>query len=129
MSRTVDIFVDSQVGIKTLVEEIEFLLYIKLQLISYKDDTWYEYHNYRITLTLGEHEFENDRDMNFAEYRYHISVRAVKSKTETNRQYWRDEFARLVFQKLKASQKYPLMLVSDLQVKLEEFCPALSIAN
>ncbi len=129
MSRTVDIFVDSQVGIKTLVEEIESLLSIKLQLIIDLDETWYEYRNYRIIMTLGEHEFENDRDMYFAAHRYHISVRAVKIETETNRQHWRDEFARLVFQKLKASQKYPLMLVSDLQVKLEEFCPVLSIVN
>jgi hypothetical protein len=123
MSESRDIFIDSQTGMANLAKEIESLLDIQFQLISDRYETWYEYRNPRISLTLGEHDFENDRDMNFEQYRYHLSVRALNLDTEAVRKKWRDEFASFVFQKLKATQKYRLMLVEDLQVKLEEFCP------
>lgn len=123
MSESRDIFVDSQAGMANLAKEIESLLDIQFQLISDRYETWYEYSNPRISLTLGEHDFENDREMNFEEYRYHLSVRALNLDTEAERKKWCDDFARFVFQKLKATQKYRLTLVEDLQVKLEEFCP------
>ncbi|WP_017720732.1 hypothetical protein [Kamptonema formosum] len=123
MSESRDIFIDSQTGLANQAKEIESLLDIQFQLISDRYETWYEYRNSRISLTLGEHDFENDRDMNFEEYRYHLSVRALNLDTEAERKKWRDDFASFVFQKLKATQKYRLMLVEDLQVKLEEFCP------
>jgi hypothetical protein len=123
MSESRDIFVDSEAGMANLAKEIESLLNIQFQLISDRYETWYEYRNPRISLTLGEHDFENDRDINFEEYRYYLSVIALNLDTEAERKKWRDEFASFVFQKLKATQKYRLMLVEDLQVKLEEFCP------
>lgn len=123
MSESRDIFIDSQTGMANLAKEIESLLDIQFQLISDRYETWYEYRNPRINLTLGEHDFENDRDMNFEQYRYHLSVIALNLDTEAVRKKWRDDLASFVFQKLKATQKYRLMLVEDLQVKLEEFCP------
>ncbi len=123
MSESRDIFIDSQTGMANLAKEIESLLDIQFQLISDRYETWYEYRNPRISLTLGEHDFENDRDMNFEQYRYHLSVIALNLDTEAVRKKWRDDFASFVFQKLKATQKYRLMLVEDLQLKLEEFCP------
>lgn len=123
MSESRDIFIDSQTGMANLAKEIESLLDIQFQLISDRYETWYEYRNPRISLTLGEHDFENDRDMNFEQYRYHLSVIALNLDTEAVRKKWRDDLASFVFQKLKATQKYRLMLVEDLQVKLEEFCP------
>lgn len=123
MSESRDIFIDSQTGMANLAKEIESLLDIQFQLISDRYETWYEYRNPRISLTLGEHDFENDRDMNFEQYRYHLSVRALNLDTEAVRKKWRDDLASFVFQKLKATQKYRLMLVEDLQLKLEEFCP------
>ncbi len=123
MSESRDIFIDSPTGIVNLGKEIESLLDIQLHLISDRYETWYEYRNPRISLTLGEHDFENDRDINFEQYRYHLSVRALNLDTEAERKKWRDDFASFVFQKLKATQKYRLMLVEDLQVKLEAVCP------
>lgn len=123
MSETKDIFIDSPTGMANLAKEIASLLDIQLQLISDRYETWYEYRHPQISLTLGEHDFENDRDINFEEYRYHLSVRALNLDSEVERKKWRDEFASFVFQKLKATQKYRLMLLEELQVKLEEFCP------
>jgi hypothetical protein len=83
------------------VKDIESLLAIKLQRITDGEDTFYEFRDPRIVLTVGTHDFDNDRDMHFADYRYHVSVRALNISTEEERQRWRDAFARFVFQRLR----------------------------
>jgi hypothetical protein len=123
MSRSIDIFVDSQAPLGVFVREIELLLGVKLQRRSESGETWYEFRDPRIVLTIGEHDLENDRDMNFADYRYDFSVRALNVKTEEERKQWREEFARAAFEKLKATRRYPLMMVENLGVKLDEFRP------
>ncbi|HYP39132.1 MAG TPA: hypothetical protein VEX13_02130, partial [Chloroflexia bacterium] len=65
-----------------------------------------------------------DRDMNFGEYRYHISIRALNAVDGEERREWGDTFAQQVFKKLKATGKYPLMLTDDLQTRLEEYRPS-----
>ncbi|MCH8291886.1 hypothetical protein IH992_12395 [Candidatus Poribacteria bacterium] len=123
MPKNVDIFVGSEAPIKTFVKEMETLLGIKLHAISDGEEIFYEFRDPQIVLTVGTHDFVNDRDMNFEDYRYDLSVRALNVSTEEHRKKWRDKFVRFVFQKLKASHKYQLMLVEDIQVKLEAFCP------
>jgi hypothetical protein len=123
MSRSVDIFVKSAAEIANFALDIESLFNIKLQLISNRQEFWYEFRNHQISLSLGTHDLENDRDMNFEDYPYHISVRAININTEKERQKWCDDFALFVFDKFKSTNKYSLMLVEDLQKKLEEFSP------
>ncbi|MEZ2230204.1 MAG: hypothetical protein ACBR50_28495 [Microcoleus sp.] len=127
MSRTLDIFVDFPQGLEHLIKELEFILALKFELISDGTDNWYEFHNSTITLTVGNHDFENDRDIKFEEYPYNLSIRALNISNELDRQKWRDDFASYVFQKLKATERYHLMLVDDLQVKLEEFAPLVKV--
>jgi hypothetical protein len=127
MSRTLDIFVDFPQGLEHLIKELEFILALKFELISDGTDNWYEFHNSTITLTVGNHDFENDRDIKFEEYPYNLSIRALNISNELERKKWRDDFASYVFQKLKATERYHLMLVDDLQVKLEEFAPLVKV--
>jgi len=127
MSRTLDIFVDFPQGLEHLIKELEFILALKFELISDGTDNWYEFHNSTITLTVGNHDFENDKDIKFEEYPYNLSIRALNISNELDRQKWRDDFASYVFQKLKATESYRLMLVDDLQVKLEEFAPLVKV--
>ncbi|MEZ2230461.1 hypothetical protein [Microcoleus sp.] len=127
MSRTLDIFVDFPQGLEHLIKELEFILALKLELVSDGIDHWYEFHNSTITLTVGKHDFENDRDIKFEEYPYNLSIRALNISNELDRNKWRDEFASYVLHKLKATESYRLMLVDDLQVKLEEFAPLVKV--
>lgn len=127
MSRTLDIFVDFPQGLEHLIKELEFILALKFELISDGTDNWYEFHNSTITLTVGNHDFENDRDIKFEEYPYNLSIRALNISNELDRNKWRDEFASYVLHKLKATESYRLMLVDDLQVKLEEFAPLVKV--
>ena len=121
MSKTTDIFVDSEKSLDSLVKDVESLLNVGLQLVCEHQENWYEFRNSQVSMTLGEHEFDSDRDLNFEDYRYWISIRSLNFQTEAEHQKQRDDFANLLFEKLKATRQYSLMLVEDLQVKLEEF--------
>ena len=72
--------------------------------------------NTHIIFTVGAHNFANNRDMNFESGHYQLSVLAPNIGDGTDSKKCRDEFARGVFQKLKASRRWPLMLVDDVQV-------------
>jgi hypothetical protein len=127
MSRTLDIFVDFPQKIEYLIKELELILDMKFEIFSDGTENWYEFRNSTITLTIGKHDFENDHDIKFEEYPYNLSIRALNISTEFDRQNWCDDFASYVFQKLKATERYRLMLVDDLQVKLEEFAPLVKV--
>lgn len=123
MSKSLDIFVKPKTEMENFIKQIEFLLGIKLRLIYDENENWYEYQNSTINLTLGTHEFENDKNMNFEDYDYYISIRSLNIEMEEKREKWRNDFAQNIFNKLKETQKYQIMLVDDLQKKLEEFSP------
>ncbi len=127
MSRTLDIFVDFPQKIEYLIKELELILALKFELLSDGTDNWYEFRNSTITLTIGKHDFENDHDIKFEEYPYNLSIRALNISTEFDRQNWCNDFASYVFQKLKSTERYRLMLVDDLQVQLEEFVPVVKV--
>jgi hypothetical protein len=127
MSRTLDIFVDFPQKIEYLIKELELILALKFELFSDGTVNWYEFRNSTITLTIGKHDFENDHDIKFEEYPYNLSIRALNISTEFDRQNWCNDFASYVFQKLKSTERYRLMLVDDLQVQLEEFVPVVKV--
>ena len=127
MSRTLDIFLEFPQEIEQLVKELELILAIKFELVSDGIDHWYEFRDSTITLTVGKHDFENDKDLNFEEYPYNLSIRALNISNELDRKKWRDEFASYVLHQLKTTERYRLMLVDDLQVKLEEFAPLVKV--
>ena len=71
-----------------------------------------------LALDLGTHDFENDRDMLLEQYPYVITVRKVGSDVG-----FQAAAARRHFDALKATGHHRLLLVSDLQTKLDEFDP------
>ncbi len=123
MSQSMDIFVDADAPITTFILELELLLAVKFQLRSREDEIWYEVDSPKLVLTVGEHEFESDDGLNFEDYRYNIALWPINYKTEEEWAQIRNEAAQRIFQQLKATQKYSLILVDDVQVKLAEFSP------
>ncbi len=123
MARTLDIFIASDILVETLRKEITSILNIKLQPRSDGAETFFEFRDAQVVLTLGTHDLENDRDIHFEDYRYQLSVRARNIKNEVQRRKWCEEFAYSAYRKLKATGKYRLMLVDDIQVKLAAFSP------
>lgn len=121
MSKTTDIFVDSEKSLDSLVKDVESLLNVSFKFVGDNEESWYEFSNSQISMTLGNHEFESDIDLNFEDYPYWINIRSLNFQTEAEHHKQRDDFANFLYEKLKATRQYSLMLVEDLQVKLEEF--------
>ncbi len=126
MSRNIDVFVGTAENLEDFIRELESLLNIKLKIAFYGHNILYEYYNSRIVLSVGDHDYDNDRDMNFEDYQYDIEIRAVNRDTEEERKKWREDFSYLVFNKLKEMGRYKLMMVDNLQIKLKEFHPQTS---
>jgi hypothetical protein len=61
------------------------------------------------TITIGTHSLENDRDLNFEDYPFQIEVEGSEAE------------ARRIFELLRSTLKYSLLLVRDVQEKLDEF--------
>ncbi len=123
MAQTVDIFVGSDAQLESFVRELESLLGVRMSRVHDDDEPFFESRDPHVIMTVGTHDLENDRDMNFEDFRYHIAVRAANLGSEEERRRWREEFARLVFEKLKVAEAHRLMLVTDLQRKVETFSP------
>lgn len=111
MSETTHVFVDTQTPLSEFVAEVRSWLNIQLTRVSDKYEVWYRYENEEIAVTLGFHDYVNDRDMDFEQFRYDICVRARRDKI-------RVRFARYIFDTLQAKTRYRLMLVDHLQVML-----------
>jgi hypothetical protein len=123
MSQSLDIFVGTDEEPEALVREWAPLLGVQFHRHSRQDEVWYEAAAPRFVLTVGEHTFENDRHLNFEDYRYDISIRPTLYKTEAEWYHVRNTTAQRIFQNLKRANKYRLLMVDNIQVKLDEFQP------
>jgi hypothetical protein len=124
MSYTVSIFAGGGSSLERLAGDLSRLLSIELKRVADLDGTRYTYFASDFDISvLGEHEFVNDRDMNFEDYAYEINFRRRGSMTPEAAQTETLRFARSAFSKLKESRKYRLMLVEDTQKKLASFDP------
>jgi len=121
MSRTIDIFVSTPKALSNFVYEIEAHLNLKFKLMSDQGEIWYEYQNDLLIVTIGEHTFENDRDMNFESYRFDISIYQKKINIQNQNELQILNFAYLIFNILKSTNIGQLMMVDDLQNKIEEY--------
>lgn len=123
MSRSTDIFIAADTTLTTAVSEFETILGLELHKVSNEEETWYEYKSPAILLQLSEHHFEADQGLNFPEYRHHISIYpgTRDQRTEEDWHKWRKAQANPVFEKLKSTGKYKLMMVDDLQVLLAQY--------
>ena len=79
-----------------------------------------------VDVLVYENDFVDDKDVNFEDYQIVISVRAwrLPGSNEADWKAWREGFARTVYERLKETGRYGLMLVDGVQTKLDEFRPA-----
>src|SRR5437588_381969 len=117
MSRSADIFVGTDESLEVLNRDLGSILAKSLEPRASGEESWYEFSDEHAILTLGRHDFVNDRDMPFGQYPYHIGIRAVGAQNEDERTAWRDALANQIFKRLKATKRYRLLLVEDVQVK------------
>lgn len=123
MARDLDIFVNSDLEIKNFLQEMQAILDISLSPISDEPWTYYEYWDPPLYLTVREHTLENNLGIEFEDCKYVIGVSAVRIYKADERIRLQDELGEMVFDKLKVTKKYKLLLVDDLQHKGAEYDP------
>jgi hypothetical protein len=117
MADYANIFVNAPLSLENFVRELESLLAIRCEFDSDAWEEWYVYHESPIWLSIGENDHESHRSIDFEDYRYDIMVGIRDEKR-------RQDFARSVFEKLKETKRYPLLLTDyDLQHVLDEYTP------
>ncbi len=102
MSRCIDIFVQSDVLLEDLLGTLENLLSIKLHKMELDAEIWHEYISEHILISFGYHSFENDRDMDFENYRYDISIRSINMYDPMRSDNVRRRFAWRIYSMLRA---------------------------
>lgn len=126
MSWSLGIYADADEPLEEFAANVEGALAIRLERRSDAHSVWYDYDDPLFYLMIYEHELENDRDPRFEDYRYEIALWPKRgSHPEEVMERWRTVLAPAMFEKLKATGRYDLMLVEEVQRKLAEYHPAL----
>lgn len=81
MAKSTHIFVNNNQPIRELKEELESLLKLKIFTVKGIHGIYYQFKDQKIEMILDEHTFDNDKEMNFQDFEYHISVRAINTGT------------------------------------------------
>ena len=126
MARRFHIFIESDVTLDQFAKQLSVLLGLSLQPKADEYERWYEAYIPNGFLDVGKHNFDDDKDMNFESYRFDLRIWPQNVVTEEDWQKALKTMACPIFEKLKAAGRYSLMLVEDLQVKLDEFHPQLT---
>lgn len=123
MSVSMDVFVDTKIPLEELAKEVGELLGLKFEYQRDEYEEWYAVRNEEGLFTIGTHDFEGEEDWNLNKYKYDITFWENRDKEPKERERLRNEVGRRIFEKLKATSKYPLLYVYDAQQKLDEYRP------
>jgi predicted nuclease of restriction endonuclease-like RecB superfamily len=118
MSVTKDIFIKSNSSLGELAQELEKVTGVEFEFILDDMDDGkldrYQWNREGIyAFLIRAFDFVNDKSLNFEDYQYYIGIEGPAQ----------EEYARMVFEKLKSTEQYSLMLVHDVQVELDEYEP------
>jgi hypothetical protein len=126
MSKYMEIFVNTDETLADLVKTMERLLNMTATQTFHDDHDIFVFSDDQMYLDILEaRDFENDRDMQFEEYPYYISIRGrYIEKLHRNDPEgpirWQRAFAQDLYERIKALGKHDLLLTRDLQEKLAE---------
>ncbi len=120
MARYMELYIGQVRSLEELVNITEQLLDVRFDFNKDDDYTWYTFENDKISLSIQNHDFEDNRDMHFTGYPYYISMRGMQADGSKRLEYQR-HFAQFLYSKFRHLRKYNLMLTDDGQTKLDEF--------
>jgi hypothetical protein len=123
MKRPVNILADSDKSLDDFVKEVRSVLGFDFQRVIDQDRIYYKFCSPNVCVYVEKNDYENDGEINFQDYVYDIEVEVFDIHDLKERERHAKEMGWFIFEKLRESQGYRLMLVDNLQVKLAEFTP------
>ena len=121
MSRVFSIFVDWPKPIDELVPRLAPLLSASFQELTGRDPRAFEARTPDCVVTISHHNFENDRDLKFEDFTYELQFRPIRDRNYDLHEVKTLSYAKASFDRMKSALPCHLMLVDDLQHKLDEY--------
>jgi hypothetical protein len=121
MAESMSTFVSSDLPLEAFVRAAEPLLKLRFRRVQDEHETWYEAITLQGRMTIGTHEFANDRDLKFEDFNYEIAFWADRGLEEDLIEHVRQDIGRQIFEAFRQTGKYTVMLVDDVQRKLDEY--------
>lgn len=119
------VFLAASDPLEQIVDHITALMRVAFHPCAPADARCYEARTSYARITIfGDHGFENDRDMPFEDYPYAIEIRAIRDRHIATNVEQTEQWARHLFEQLKGTDRYSLLLVWDVQQKLQEHRPS-----
>lgn len=115
MSKSQEIFIKSSRPIKELVDELSVLLDIKLVMDDTIDSFLGNSHGGKLLFALYEHEYDNDRSMNFESFKFCLSITATGFNDYEKKYDFQMTKSNRIYELLKATRKFDLLHTLDLQ--------------
>src|SRR5258708_22072026 len=123
MWEPISICVDVSETIEALAQELETLLGIKFERPDDNPYIHYQISFDQIFLTLGTHSLVNDRDLLFEDYPFEIEMSTYGFYDWEESERRLKGFSIMLFNKLRDQRKYGLLMVNNVDIKLDEFRP------
>ena len=126
MSHDFDVFVDATLEPSEFAREIERILGVKLEanpvpnvpelLFRYSDvhTKWFD---------IILHRLVNDRELDFENFRYELAIGRFNIQSGDDRVRLQQEYGHEIFDLLRKSNKYGLLMVDNLQQCVDRFEP------
>jgi hypothetical protein len=119
------VFLAASDPLEQIVDHIAAIMRVPFHPCTPADARCYEARTPYAHITIfGDHGFENDRDMPFEDYPYAIEIRAIRDRHLATNVEQAAQWATRLFEQLKATDRYSLLLVWDVQQKLQEHHPS-----
>lgn len=123
MSISMGVFVDTEISLEELAKEVGELLGLKFEYQKDEYEEWYAVRTDEGLFDVVVNDAENDRDLNFEDYKYEVRFWENRDNPPEHREKLRNEIGKGIFESLKSTGKYSLMYVYDGQQKLDEYHP------
>jgi len=123
MAESIYLFIDANAPLEQIVDHIASITELQFHKYALAGETFQARTPYSIITIFGDHGFENDRDMHFEDYQYTMEICAIRVLRMAANQDQAEQFASRLFEQLKATERYALLLVGDLQQKHQEHRP------
>jgi hypothetical protein len=123
MSRSMGVFVATDISLEELVADLADTLGVEFKRISDSVGIRFEAFTPPELLLVYKNDIENSTRIPFEDYRYEIAIWAEGFADHKERDRVLLLLARARMETLEKQGKYRLMLVDDLQRKLDEFVP------
>ena len=124
MANSWEIFARCDLTLEQFAREAESILNIRTKKVEDEVGSRFTFIDDDVYVIINDHSFDNDREANFQDYSFYISMVALRHPppmTSEESIARRDRFAYAAFEKLRRTERFALMMTDNLQTVLRRY--------